>query len=146
MDKEEEEFKTNVNKIHPSLKQVVGQYRYRRLPTLGGNSGVMVATDGSVKHYQGGALVVIDDGEGGMYVSVLLVDRNLDDMDSFCAELYGMLSALVFLDILVQMEGVRSTVNKIPLWTYSQVSITAIKIHCRINRGAIGPPSRQNTC
>ena len=43
---------------------------------------MMVATDGSVKHYQGGTSVVIDDGEGGRYLSVLPVDSNLDDMVS----------------------------------------------------------------
>ena len=126
-DKEEEEFKTKVNKLHPSLKRVFGQYRYRRLPTFRGNSGVMVATDGSAKHYQGGALVVIDDDKGGRYVSVLPVDGNLDDMDSFCAELYSILSALVVLDILVQMKGVKGRVKKIRLWIDSQASITAIK-------------------
>ena len=88
---------------------------------------MVVATDRSVNHYRGGALVVIDDGEGGRYVSVLPVDGNLDDMDSFRVELYGILSALVVLDILVQMEGVSGTVKKIPLWTDSQASITAIQ-------------------
>ena len=76
---------------------------------------------------------------------MLVYYGNLDDMDSFRAELYGILSALVVLDILVWMEGVRGTVKKIPLWTDIQASITAIKIHCRINRGPIGPPLRKNT-
>ena len=88
---------------------------------------MVVATDRSVKHYQGGELEVIDDGEGGRYVSVLPVDGNLDDMDSFCAELYSILSALVVLDILVQMKGVKGRVKKIRLWIDSQASITAIK-------------------
>ena len=36
--------------------------------------------------YTSGASVVIDDGEGGRYVSVIPVDGHCDSMDSFRAE------------------------------------------------------------
>ena len=44
---------------------------------------------------------MIDDGQGGRLVYVNPVDGNLDDMDSFRAELEGILVALVVIDVLL---------------------------------------------
>ena len=72
-----------INALHLALRQLVGQYKCRCLPKLHNNKKLAVATDGSVKHFRGGASVVIDDGERGRFISTMPVDGNLDDMDSF---------------------------------------------------------------
>ena len=106
----------------------MGQYKCRCLPKLHNNTDMAVATDGSVKHFRGGASVVIDDGARGWFISTIPVDGNLDDMDSFRAELVGILSAVVVLNLLLTIEseeGIKGVVN-ITLWTDSQESIVAI--------------------
>ena len=72
--------------------------------------------------------MVIDDGEGGRFISTTPVDGNLDDMDSFRAELVGILSAVVVIDLMLQLErdnGIEGTAD-MTLWTDSQASIVAI--------------------
>ena len=72
--------------------------------------------------------MVIDDGERGRFISTIPVDGNLDDMDSFQAELVGILSALVVIKLMLQWErdkGIKGTVD-MTLWTDSQASIVAI--------------------
>ena len=54
-----------INTLHPALRWLVGQYKCRSLPKIHNNKKLAVATDGSVKHFRGGASVVIDDGEEG---------------------------------------------------------------------------------
>ena len=72
--------------------------------------------------------MVIDDGEGGRFISTTPVDGNLDDMDSFQAKLVGILSAVVVIDLMLQLErdeGIKGTVD-VTLWADSQASIVAI--------------------
>ena len=117
-----------IDALHPALRRSVGQYKCSCLPKLHNNTKVAVATDGSVKHFRGGASVVIDDGEGGRFISTTPVDGNLDDMDSFRAELVGILSAVVVINLMLQLEkdeGIKGTVD-IKLWTDSQASTVAI--------------------
>ena len=117
-----------INALRPALRRLVGQYKCRCLPKLHNNKKLAVATDGSVKHFRGGASVVIDDGERGRFISTIPVDGNLDDMDSFRAELVGILSALVVIRLMLQWErdeGIKRTVD-MTLWTDSQASIVAI--------------------
>ena len=112
--------------LHPALWRVVGQFKYRRLPQLSGNKEITAATNGSVKHHQGGSSAVIDDGQGGRIVCVNPVDGNFEDMDSFWAELVGILAALVVLDVLIQLEQTDRSTMKVDLWINSQASITVI--------------------
>ena len=69
---------------------------------------------------------MIDDGQGDRIVCVNPVDGNIEDMDSFWAELVGILAALAVLDVLTQLEQTDRSTMKVDLWTNSQASITAI--------------------
>ena len=62
-----------------------------------------------------------------MFISTTPVDGNLDDMNSFRAELVGILSAVVVIVLMLQLErdSIIEGTADMTLWTDSQASITA---------------------
>ena len=55
-----------INALHLALRRLVGQYKCCSLPKINNNKRLAIATDDSVKHFRGGASVVINNGEGGV--------------------------------------------------------------------------------
>ena len=110
----------------PGLRPLIGQYKYSKLPQVAGGQEVLVATDGSVKSHRGRASVVVLDDLRGKCVGVIPVDGNTDEMDLFRAELLGVLSGLLVISAMLEVEQPDEDEIKLTLWTDSQAVITAV--------------------
>ena len=45
-------FIDNANRLHPSLRRILGQYKFKELPRIRGQRNVIVATDGTMSKMQ----------------------------------------------------------------------------------------------
>ena len=111
-----------------SYQRLIGKVEYNLLPAMENRpKALIIATDGTVKDGYGGAAVIIEDTKGNKLRSYLPVDGNPEQMDSFRAELCGILAGLIILHVLAKLSNKRNWDQFTAVfWTDSESSLKKI--------------------
>ena len=106
-------FEGHVKSLPISYQRLIGQVEYNKLPEMDNRpKALIIATDGTVKDGYGGTAVIIEDTKGNKLRSHLPADGNPEQMDSFRAELCGILAGLIILHVLAKISNKRRTYLK----------------------------------